>query len=73
MSDRLPNPDLRCVLAEEEVLILSDTEIKTKSIDQLKIALGYYTTVLETLAGTQVWDIIDSKKSVESQLKKIKG
>lgn len=57
-----PDPVLRNVLADEDVLILSDKAIKSLPVEQLDILIDYYTTTLETLAGSQVWDILDSLK-----------
>lgn len=70
MNNRKPIPELRNVLALEDVVIFSDPEIKTKPIEQLDNIIDYYHTTLETLAGTQIWDIVDSLNSAKSEKNK---
>ncbi len=41
MTNRMPNKEVRGVLSQEEVLILSDKEIKNLSNDKLTLAKNY--------------------------------
>lgn len=66
-DDRKPNSELRSILAHEDVIILSDKEIKNISSEKLSILVDYYSSTLEVLAGKQVWDIIDSLKSAQRE------
>jgi hypothetical protein len=63
-----PNPELRSILAHEDVLTFSDKEIKNMEVDKLDTLIDYYSTTLEVLAGKQVWDILDTLKSAKIEI-----
>lgn len=65
---RKPNEKIRSVLAIEDVYILGDKQIKAGNDEYLKMAEDYYKTTLETLCGTQIWDIIDTLKCIEREI-----
>ena len=63
-----PDPVLRNVLANEEVLIFSDKDIKKMSSEKLDMLINYYNTTLEVLVGTQIWHILDSLKAAKTEI-----
>lgn len=63
-----PNPFVRDAVIQEDVVILDSEKINKMSVEELRNAEKYYEAFLEVLAGTQVWDILESLHQVEIKL-----
>lgn len=63
-----PNPRLRKEILQDDVIIISDPELRRKHTPTLKAMEAYYEKWLETVCGKQIWAILDTLATVESEL-----
>lgn len=67
-DSKKPNPLVRDAVIQEDVVLLDTAKINAMSVEELHKAEKYYEAFLEVLAGTQVWDILESLHQVEIKL-----
>jgi hypothetical protein len=67
MNDK-PYPKLRDEIINDPIVFLSKDDLKGKHSVTLKKAVEYYESILEVLAGKQVWGILDALALAENEL-----
>lgn len=63
-----PNPRLRKEILQDDVIIIADKELRRKHTVTLKAMEAYYEKWLETVCGKQIWAILDTLATVESEI-----
>jgi len=60
------NYKVRSALLSEPVLVFEEKEIKKKDTETLESLVKYYEDLLETLAGKEIWHILELMAQAES-------
>ncbi len=61
-----PNFYIRSKVAHEPVITFSDTELKTKSTEELDKIQNYHINTLKLLVGNQVLDILHNISTIDA-------
>lgn len=67
-SDKKPNLTKQQMWNDKEIVIITKEIAEKQDSIKLRKVLDYYDVVLESLVGTQIWDILEAMTAVSETL-----